>query len=299
VTPPTNPDPLPPDRAGVLLQDRVKRVFRELPGAVAGQEKAVHQVRVAGRRLRVSLPLLARKGQGRRVARALKVLRRLTLAIGAGRDLDVILGLFEDRLAGLKAPSEQQRSLRSRLRSARTRSRAHVAETVFDLDIDGLRRDLRRLLRAGAADPATVLTRARALREEEGAEVLRGFSQVGDRYRPEDLHVVRRRARRLRYAAEVEDAVRGDESRAPVLWKRLQDGIGVIHDHHVLAAWFEEQARAAEARGDAILARAARGERRAFVGLARVLHRALLETKPADLALRALQAMARGRSITA
>jgi hypothetical protein len=28
-----------------------------------------------------------------------------------------------------------------------------------------------------------------------------------------------------------------------------------------------------------------------------LLHRALLETKPADLALRALQAMARGRSI--
>jgi hypothetical protein len=97
----------------------------------------------------------------------------------------------------------------------------------------------------------------------------------------------------------VEDVVRGDESRAPVLWKRLQDGIGVIHDHHVLASWFEEQARAAEARGDALLARAARRERAAFASLGRLLHRALLETKPADLALRALQAMARGRWIAA
>jgi CHAD domain-containing protein len=293
------PDDAPDDRASLLLQDRVRRVFGELPGAVAGQEEPVHQVRVAGRRLCVSLPLLARKGQGRRVRRALKVLRQLTRTVGEGRDMDVILGLFDDRLAGRKAPSAEQRALLSRLRSARARSRTQVADSVLDLDIDGLRRDLRRLLQGGASESATVLARARAVREEEGAELLRGFSQVGERYRPEALHALRRRARRLRYAAEVEDVVRGDESRAPVLWKRLQDGIGVIHDHHVLASWFEEQARAAEARGDVLLARAARRERSAFTGLGRLLHRALLERKPADLALRALQAMARGRRITA
>jgi len=292
--------PFPPDdRASLLLEDRVKRVFRELPGAVAGQEEPVHQVRVAGRRLRVSLPLLASKGQGRRVRRALKVLRQLTRAVGAGRDMDVILGLFDDRLAARKAPSAEQRALLSRLRSARARSRAQVGDSVLDLDIDGLRRDLRRLLQGGASGSAIVLVCARVVREREGAELLRGFSQVGERYRPEALHALRRRVRRLRYAAEVEDVVRGDESRAPVLWRRLQDGIGVMHDHHVLACWFEEQARATEARGDALLARAARRERSAFTGLGRLLHRALLETKPADLALRALQAMARGRRITA
>ena len=273
------------------------RVFRELPWAMAGQEEPVHQVRVAGRRLRVALPLLAGKGQRRRVRKALEVLRQLTRAVGAGRDMDVILGLFDDRLAILKTPSAEQRALLSRLRSARARSRGQVADSVLDLDIDGLRRDLRRLVQGRASDPATVLARARALREEEGAELLRGFSHLGERYRPEALHALRRRARRLRYAAEVEDVVRGDESRASVLWKRLQDGIGVIHDHHVLASWFEGQARAAEARGDALLARAARRERSAFTRLGRLLHRALLETKPADLALRALQAMARGRSI--
>jgi CHAD domain-containing protein len=294
VTPPGSPD----DRAALLLEDRVKRVFRELPGAVAGQEEPVHQVRVAGRRLRVALPLLARRGEGRAVRRALRVLRKLTRTVGEGRDLDVILGLFEDRLAALKSASAEQRALLSRLRAARARGRGQVADRVFDLDIDGLRRNLRRILQGGAADSATVLTRVRALREEEGAAILRGFSQVGDRYRPAPLHALRRRARRLRYAAEVEDAVRGEESRAPALWKRLQDGIGVIHDHDVLAVWLEEQARLAEARDNALLARAARRERRALVSLGRLLHRALLETKPADLALRALQAMARGRSIT-
>jgi CHAD domain-containing protein len=285
------------DRSSRLLEDRVTRVFRELPGAVAGHDEAVHQVRVAGRRLRVALPLLALKGDSRTVRRAVKVLRRLTQAVGQGRDMDVVLGLFQDRLDALHATSAEQRALLSRLRAARARSRSQVAEDILDLDIDGLRRNLRRLLRAGAADAPVALARARALRETQGAALLRGWSQVGERYQPDALHRLRRRVRRLRYAAEVEDAVRGEDTRAPSLWKRLQDSIGVLHDHHVLASWLEEQAHTAGARENPLLAKAALRERRAFVGVARLLHRALLETKPSDLALRALMAMARGRSI--
>jgi CHAD domain-containing protein len=285
------------DQPARLLEDRVTRVFRELPGAVAGHDEAVHQSRVAGRRLRVALPLLSRKGDSREVRQAVKVLRSLTRTIGAGRDMDVALGLFQDRFESLRSTSAEQRALLSRLRAARARSRGHVAESIFDLDIDGLRRNLRRLLRDGAAEAETVLARTRALRESQGASLLRGFSQVGARYQPEALHTLRRRIRRLRYAAEIEDALRGEDTRAPSLFRRLQDSIGTLHDHHVLAAWLEEQAHAAAARDNALLTRAARREARAFVGIARLLHRALLETKPADLALRALQAMARSRSI--
>jgi CHAD domain-containing protein len=294
-TPPVSRD----DRSSRLLEDRVTRVFRELPGAVAGHDEAVHQIRVAGRRLRVALPLLARKGDSRTVRRAVKVLRRLTRAVGEGRDMDVVLGLFQDRLDALQTTTAEQRALLSRLRAARARSRSQVAEDILDLDIDGLRRNLRRLLREGASEAPVALARARTLREDEGAALLRGFSQVGERYRPAALHALRRRVRRLRYAAEVEDTVRGEDTRAPALWKRLQDSIGVLHDHDVLATWLEEQAHAAGTRDNAILARAALRERRVFVGLARLLHRALLETKPADIALRALMAMARGRSIVA
>jgi CHAD domain-containing protein len=289
--------PLPPEeRAAILLRDRIRRVFTELPGALAGEPEPVHQVRVAGRRLVVALPLLARGGQNRRLRRARRVLRKLTRVVGAGRDLDVMVGLLADRLAAASRTSAEQRALLSRLRHARARSRATVADGVLDLDIDGLRRNLRRLQRAGPADSATVLSRVLAVREAEGARVLRGWSQVGERYRPLELHIIRRRARRLRYAAEVEDAVRDEDSRAPALWKRLQDGIGVLHDHHLLAQWLDEQARLAEARGVSAVARAARRERAHAVHEARRLHAILLETRPADLSLRALEAMARGRS---
>lgn len=286
----------PPDerRTALLLADRVKRVFRELPGALTGQEEAVHQVRVAGRRLRVALPLLARKGRSRAVKRALKVLRRLTREVGAGRDLDVFVGLLEDQLAELgKAAGIEQRRLLTRLRAARLRARAAVTEAVLDLDIDGLRRNLRRVLAEGAAHPTTVLARVVSVREGQGSALLRGFSQIGERHLPVALHVLRRRARRLRYAAEVEDAVRGFDSRAPVLWKRLQDGIGALHDHHLLAAWLTEQARRARARGADELARAAAAERRYFLAEGRRLHAAFLASRPGDLALRALDAMTR------
>lgn len=287
------------DRSSRLLEDRVTRVFRELPGAVAGHDEAVHQVRVAGRRLRVALPLLTRRGDSRTVRRAVRVLRKLTRSVGEGRDMDVALGILQDRLEALRTTTAEQRALLSRLRAARARSRRQVAEDILDLDIDGLRRNLRRLLREGAAEAPVALARARALREELGAALLRGWSRIGERYLPGELHAQRRKIRRLRYAAELEDAVRDEATRAPALWKRLQDGIGRIHDHDVLAHWLEEQARAARARRNALLARAALRERAAFVGVARLLHHALMETKPADLTLRALQSMARSRSILA
>ena len=139
-----------------------------------------------------------------------------------------------------------------------------------------------------------MLARIVAVREAEGAELLWGFSHVGERYRPVPLRALRRRARRLRYAAEVEDALRGEDSRAPALWKKLQGAIGVLHDHHVLAGGLEEQSRTAAARGQTSVSRSARREQLYFDREARRLHRALLETRPADLTLRALEAMARG-----
>ncbi|HEY7513832.1 MAG TPA: CHAD domain-containing protein, partial [Vicinamibacteria bacterium] len=68
------------DKTSLLLKERIRSVFRHLPKGLAGEEEAVHQLRVSGRRLRVALPLLARKPRGRRVKRALAILRDLTRA---------------------------------------------------------------------------------------------------------------------------------------------------------------------------------------------------------------------------
>jgi CHAD domain-containing protein len=277
-----------------LLRERVRRVFREFPGALAGDEEPVHQLRVAGRRLRVALPLLARKSGGRRLRKARRILRDLTRAAGAGRDLDVLVALFEARLAGLPTTSPEQRDLLRRMKKARTRSRRGLAAGILDLDIDGLRRHLRRIRSRGTADPETVLARTRAVREGDGARVLTGLAAVGDRYDPEALHALRRRMRELRYTAEVEEALAGREAGSSAIWKRLQDAIGALHDAHVLSQWLGNEARRAAAKDRPGLARVARAEQRALETEARRLHRELLEDGPAGLVEKAVRGVTDG-----
>ena len=275
--------------SAALFRERVRRVFREFPGALAGKEEPVHQVRVAGRRLRVALPLLARKAKGRRLKRARRILNELTRAAGTGRDLDVLVGLYETRLGGLETPSAEQREILRRMRAARARTRARLADGILDLDIDRLRRDLRQIRARGTADAFSILRRTQAVREREGATLLRRLAAVGNRYDPEALHGLRRRVRRLRYTAEVDEVVRGAESRASDTWKKLQDAIGALHDVHVLAGWLDRQARRAAARGDRTLAAAAKAERARFEAEGRRVHRKLLAAVPAEMAARALR----------
>lgn len=284
-----------PDRSSPLLRQRIRAVFKHLPSGLAGDEEAIHQMRVAGRRLRVALPLLAHKPEGRRVKKALAVVRELTRTAGGSRDFDVGLLLFEERLQALGKPGPEQLLLRRRLRGARMRGRARMAEALMDLEIAGLRRHLRAIVARGAEDIFTVLARLRELRDREGAALVAGFAELGERLDLEALHVLRRRARRLRYSAEVSDLLRGEESGAPALWKDLQDHIGGLHDRHVFCGWLRAQEQAAVLRGQTSLARAARAERRFFVAETSRLHRALLENRPAEVVGHALDAMGRTR----
>ncbi len=293
----TSDSPKPPtDRASPLLRERVRAVFKRLPKSLAGDEEAIHEMRVAGRRLRVAVPLLAKRPEGRRVKRALRVLRDLTRAAGASRDLDVSLDLLNAHLREQGVLSGETITLRRRLRAARTRSRARMAEALMDLEIARLRRDLRRVQARKADGLFTILGRMRATRDEEGQALLAGFEGLGDRYDPVALHALRRQARRLRYTAEVHDALMRDEpSEAPGLFKSLQEQIGALHDVHVLAHWLLAQGKAAAERGQTALAAAAGALQGTFEERARELHRKLLETGPAEIATRALSALGRSR----
>jgi CHAD domain-containing protein len=251
-------------------------------------------MRVAGRRLRVALPLLAKKPAGKRVRRALRILRQLTRAAGTSRDLDVSVDLLQARLRA-QSPSPEHSLLQRRLRAARRRSRTRMAEALMDLEIARLRQDLRTIVSRRAEDVFTVLSRLREARDFQGQILLAGFEELGDRFDPVGLHRLRRRARRLRYVAELGDLLRGEESEAPALWKSLQDEIGLIHDHQVLAAWLGGQARAAAARGQEALAALARGEQAAVLDIGSALHRTLLGRRPAEVVTRALEAMGRPR----
>lgn len=268
-------------------------MFKHLPRTLVGDQEAVHQMRVAGRRLRVTLPILARKPAGRRVKRALVVLRELAQAAGRGRELDVSMELLEARLRALGTSSPEQGLLRGRLARALRRSRRRMADAMLDTEIARLRRDLRSVLEAGAADELTILRRLRETRDTLGGAIGKLLGGLANRFDPEALHRLRRQARRLRYAAEVNDLVVGQDSDAPAALKDLQECLGAIHDNHVVGDWLSKVAARAKARGQAALAAEADALAEWFDEQSRRHHRALLERGPVQVVARALEPMGR------
>ena len=285
-----------PDIATPLLKEQMRALFLQVPQGLAGAEESIHQMRVAGRRLRVALPLLAKKPEGRRVRRALQVLRELTRAAGASRDLDVIVGLLGAELRVDAAPSAEARLLERRLLAARRRSRQRMAEALLDLEIARMRRDLRAIVRRRAEDLFTVLSRLHQQRDLQGGELIEAIAAVGDRFDPERLHGLRKRARRLRYAAEVTVVLRGNPSEAPDVFRELQGQLGEIHDLHVLSLWLRGQAVPAQRRNQAALVQEAQRLEDVFLSRSLERHQALLASNMTETVRRGLDAMGQART---
>jgi len=284
------------DRATPLLKDRIRALFRQLPKALTGDEESIHQMRVAGRRLRVALPLLARKPHGRRVRRARRILRQLTRAGGTSRDMDVSLSLFEERLKEIGPLTPEKRLLRERLRAGRRRSHARMTDALMDLDIARLRRDLRAVLARRAELVFTVLLRLRDARDSRGAQILESLEVLGEGFDLPSLHQLRRRLRRLRYAAEQAEKLTGQANDAPALFRQLQDALGLVRDAFVIAAWMGRQAAAAAEQGRVELAAEARAQEQFFLERSHEHHRAFLALSPAMTVRRGLEAMGASRS---
>jgi CHAD domain-containing protein len=280
------------DRTTPVLKARIRGVFQHLPKALAGDEEAIHQMRVSGRRLRVALPLLARKPGGRRVRSALAILREIRTAAGASRDLDVGVALFDERLRGGDGPAPPElKTLARRLRAARARTRARMAETLMDLEIARLRRHLRRVLSRRAEGLFPVLLRLGQERDARGAALLAAMAWLGEDYDPDALHRLRIGTRRMRYVAEMSEGLKGTPPEASRLFKGLQEQLGQIRDAYVLSAWLGRQAEAARGRGQDALAAAAEAEKAFFLERSRAHHREFLEGDPVTTVTRGLAAL--------
>jgi CHAD domain-containing protein len=291
---PSHPDQIDPGTR--LLRERIRTVFSHLPQALAGNEERLHQMRIAARRLRVALPLLAQKPEGKRVRRAVRGLRQLTRTPGTSRDLDVMVSLAEDHWRQPDALTDEGRVLRRRLLAARARSRRQMAEALLDLEIAQLRRDLRAVLARGGDVLFSALVRLRETRDRDGARALDLLASLGESDDADTLHEVRIGLRRLRYAAEVQDLLKGVRSDATRLLKELQERLGHVRDAFVLSEWFAGQAQRSGRGGQAALGREARALAAAFRETSARHHRDLLEVRPDDVVRHALEEMGYGRT---
>jgi CHAD domain-containing protein len=222
-----------------LIRQRLQVLTRTLPAACSGNPEAIHQARVATRRLRAALPLLAKAGRkGRKLTKAVT---RLTRDLGHVRELDVALMDVDKLAADTVTPGEGVQLLRAALREQRQHLFVKMARRVQRVDLDRLQRKALAVAEDGQAhgrrvpaDPRTVSATAR--RSKRRAVVLKAaIENAGGIYLPDRLHQVRIAVKKLRYVLEIgRELTRSRASARIRLLKSVQDTLGRMHDLEML-----------------------------------------------------------------
>lgn len=221
--------------------------FFSLEDAVVGGRDmdAVHDMRVASRRLRAALsvfrPYLPAKGRKRwtRVARA------VTCALGAVRDADVFIAEFASLAAD--ADTEEERVtlayLLGRRHGERTRDLEAMRDVLASLDLAGGRSAFLRFA-AGARGADTPLRDLAA--EIVAARLSALAAHLPDALEPANAdvqHAMRIAAKRLRYAIETLRPCFGPGAgEVLAVLRALQDALGELHDRDVFLAVTAEAA---------------------------------------------------------
>jgi len=229
--------------ARVVARERLRRVRLAMPSPDEPLgEDALHDFRVALRRLRTWLRAFGPELDDTVGRGTLRRLRRLSRRTGKARDLEVqLLWLGEPttRLGPLAAGAAA--SLAGRLRHEQALALAKSLEdTVSELPGAGRKLDkqLRRYevrvpIGADHHDPTMAVRLGRLLREG-AAQVRHTIGQVHSADQAAEAHQARLAVKHLRYLLEsLGDHHRG-APRAALRLAALQDALGVLHDRHVL-----------------------------------------------------------------
>jgi CHAD domain-containing protein len=225
----------------LLIRQRVRAVTRMLPAARTGDPHSIHQARVATRRLREALPLVATGSAGRKLERTA---RRLTRSLGTVRELDVALDVLDELAASRDVPRAGVVCLQQVVRDERRRLHRDMIRSVERCDVDRLeKRAVRaaRQLEAGeghrrSRDPKRLAAAARRA-ARRGERLRAGVENAAGIYLPDRLHEVRVAVKKLRYAMEIVRELGASRAKARIATlTRAQDLLGRMHDLEVLIA---------------------------------------------------------------
>jgi CHAD domain-containing protein len=227
------------------FRKRLDAFVRELPGLDQGHVKALHRTRVASRRLREALPLLA---LDRDTARKLtRRLRKVTRKLGPARELDVQAVLIEELHRDHRYSPSALKKVQAVVVQARDASRRHLAATLPTAQLKQLADKLERagqpferpdrtFGRSEAPGPSHSWRWTLEARLARRATVAQSAIELaGALYVPERLHEVRIALKKLRYSAELsKEAGRARMAADVAALKSAQDLLGRLHDLQVL-----------------------------------------------------------------
>ncbi|HUP76388.1 MAG TPA: CHAD domain-containing protein [Acidimicrobiales bacterium] len=248
-------------RSGGNLADAYRVVREGAPDPV----EAVHDLRVAIRRVRADLRIFAKVFEGEWLDATQRRLRDLGRMVGQTRDVDVIAGRLEQLAETLPDPDQAgAERLLARLRLDRDVALqavlASFATSSPELIVDELVGMAPRSRLAAAADEVDTDDLLAATRRQ-WKRLRKAARAAKDEPTVENLHKVRLRAKTLRYSLETLEPLFGssaDEHAKALV--RLQDHLGEMQDAVVIEHWLRA-ARDEDAANEFVL-----GE---FVGLER------------------------------
>jgi len=238
-----------------------------------GDVEGIHDFRVATRRLRATLRLFQPVLPASEVSRLRASLAWVAQAIGAVRDLDVLLLALAARAKRLEP--ELRRALapvRREIRGRRAAAHAHLLEVVGSSRYAALRRRLVRLVRqVSSVYPVhrvhSVRAHARRRRGPALASVAgdllgpvwQGVVHAGRRLHEDAgaaaYHRLRVRVKRLRYALEALRSLHGTHTgRALADLEGLQGRLGAVQDSETQQAWLRAYADVARVPPATLLA---------------------------------------------
>jgi CHAD domain-containing protein len=255
-----------------LVEQRLAQLRESLKASRRERSvEAVHDLRVASRRLRAFGVTFDSVLGNKLRSRLEKDLKRVTNVVGALRDLDVQVGLLEEHVAG--SPDELERAalehLLEQLEGPRAAVAAKAERRLRELDMSELSRRVRRAARRVMAELLSVEGQrdyARTLLERLVADASEQVPPEHGIEDPERLHRLRIDCKEIRYALELLEPVLSANFQS--LRERatmLQDLLGEYHDLTTLERLVAESGARLERQGRHTLRR---GTERAQASLA-------------------------------
>jgi CHAD domain-containing protein len=224
----------------LMIRQRLAALSRALPRAEQGDVQAIHQTRVATRRLREALPLVASGMRGHKLERGV---RRITRALGPVRELDVALLNLEEIEAEGGVPKPGIARLRQIIREERQALHGQARRLLAHGPMEKLRKRTVAAARKGGGKAATAardpkrLASARERAARRATSLRAAIESAAGIYLPDRLHEVRIAVKKLRYAMEVANELSRSRATASLrTLKHAQDLLGRMHDLEILIA---------------------------------------------------------------
>lgn len=220
-----------------LIRQPLAVLLKAMPRATSGDAGSVHRARVASRRLRAALPVIAAGGDDETIERAGKAVRKVTRALGPVREIDVALQHLDEFAPRAGISPRAAEAVRHHLNDLRQARRREMLDAITPAALHKLRR---RLDEAGReperdVDRPSDIRRVAAEAARRATALEAAIEHAGSLYLPDRLHAVRVAAKKLRYALEIERDLRRSRAAARIRdLKGLQDRLGNLHDLEIL-----------------------------------------------------------------